>query len=107
AGRGTGRDHADGRRGRIGPERSNPVERRDGPMAIEAQQKGAGPASAEFLAGTPLVRAFNSIPAAGLRNEANRTPERIANPLAGAGAEAPEDAGPLVPRAGSGHLPTG
>src|SRR5690606_32721224 len=100
AGRGTGRDHADGRRGRIGPERSNPVERRDGPMAIEAQQKGAGPASAEFLAGTRLVRAFNCIPAARLRNEANRTPERIAIPIAGDDAEALEVAERLVHDAG-------
>jgi len=95
-----GRDHADALRGKIVLDTSNPVERRDGPMAIEAQQKGAGPASAEFLAGTRLVRAFNCIPAARLRNEANRTPERIAIPIAGDDAEALEVAERLVHDAG-------
>lgn len=95
-----GRDHADALRGKIVLDTSNPVERRDGPMALEAQQKGAGPASAEFLAGTELVRAFNCIPATRLRNDAHRTPERIAIPIAGDDGDALEVAAQLVRDAG-------
>jgi len=61
----------------------NPFERRDGPMAREALRKGVGIASAEFLRGTRLVRAYNCIPAASLANDASRQPERIAIPIAG------------------------
>ena len=95
-----GREHAEALRGKIVLDTSNPVERRDGPMALEWQQKGAGPSSAELLAGTRLVRAFNCIPAARLRNEAHRTPERIAIPIAGDDAEALEVAERLVRDAG-------
>jgi len=95
-----GEEHADALRGKIVLDTSNPVERRDGPMALEAQRKGAGPASAELLAGTRVVRAFNCIPAATLRNEANRMPERIAIPIAGDDAEALEVAERLVRDAG-------
>ena len=79
---------------------SNPVERRDGPMALDAQAKGAGVASAELLRGTRLVRAFNCIPAASLANEPNRRPERIAIPLGGDDAEAIAMAERLVSDAG-------
>lgn len=69
--------------GKIIIDTSNPVERRDGEMALDAQQKGAAIASIEFLGDVRLVRAFNCIPAAALANEGNRAPERIAIPLAG------------------------
>src|SRR5690606_33811143 len=75
-----GRDNAEALRGKIVLDTSNPVERRDGPMALEAQEKGAGIASAELLPGTRLVRAFNCIPAANLRDQPNREPERLAIP---------------------------
>lgn len=95
-----GQAHADALRGKIVLDTSNPVERRDGPMALDAQQKGAGPASAEFLAGTRLVRAFNCIPAATLRDEPNREPERIAIPIGGDDPDALEVAERLVRDAG-------
>jgi predicted dinucleotide-binding enzyme len=79
---------------------SNPVERRDGPMALEAQRKGAGVATAELLRGTRVVRAFNCIPAASLANDGNRTPERIAIPIGGDDAEAVAVAQRLVNDAG-------
>jgi 8-hydroxy-5-deazaflavin:NADPH oxidoreductase len=86
--------------GKVVLDTSNPSERRDGPMALDAQAKGSGIASAEFLPGTRLVRAFNCIPAASLANEPNRTPERIAIPLAGDDAEALAVAQRLVDDAG-------
>lgn len=67
---------------------SNPVERRDGPEAVEWQRKGAGVSTAELLHNNRVVRAFNCIPAASLANEANRTPARIAIPIGGDDAEA-------------------
>lgn len=95
-----GRDFADALRGKVVLDTGNPVEGRDGEMALDAQRKGAGVASAEFLAGTRLVRAFNCIPAATLRNDANREPERIAIPIAGDDAEAIAVAERLVRDAG-------
>lgn len=95
-----GEDNADALRGKIVLDTSNPVERRDGEMARDAQQKGAGVASAELLPGTRLVRAFNCIPAATLRNDANREPERIAIPIGGDDPEAIAVAERLVRDAG-------
>jgi hypothetical protein len=95
-----GSDYAEELRGKIVLDTSNPVENRDGPMAVEAKQKGSGIASAEFLPGTRLVRAFNCIPAASLANQADRAPERIAIPLAGDDAEALAMAQRLVDDAG-------
>jgi predicted dinucleotide-binding enzyme len=95
-----GRDYKAELAGKIILDTSNPFEGRDGPMAIEAQQKGAGIASAEFLNTTRLVRAFNCIPAASLANEANREPERIAIPLGGDDEEALAMAERLVRDAG-------
>lgn len=95
-----GTDHAAELNGKIVIDTSNPVEGRDGPMAREAQRKGAGVATAEFLRGTRVVRAFNCIPAARLANEGNRQPERIAIPIGGDDREALEIAQRLVRDAG-------
>jgi len=84
-----GRDYAPELAGKVVLDTGNPFERRDGPMAAEALKTGVGLASAEFLHGTRLVRAYNCIPAASLANDANRKPERIAIPIAG------DDAGAL------------
>jgi 8-hydroxy-5-deazaflavin:NADPH oxidoreductase len=67
--------------GKVILDTSNPVVPRDGDMAIAAQKKGAGIATAEFLHSSRVVRAFNCIPAASLANEANRKPERLAIPI--------------------------
>jgi 8-hydroxy-5-deazaflavin:NADPH oxidoreductase len=77
-----GRDYREELAGKIVLDAGNPIERRDGAMAAEALERGTGLASAKFLAGTRLLRAFNCIPAASLRNEANSEPP-IAIPLAG------------------------
>jgi predicted dinucleotide-binding enzyme len=78
-----GKDNAAQLKGKVVLDTSNPVEGRDGTMAVAAQKKGAGVATAEFLPGTRVVRAFNCIPAASLANNANRKPERIAIPIGG------------------------
>lgn len=83
-----GQDFAKELTGKIVLDTSNPVENRDGAMAVEAQRKGAGVATAEFLKGTRVVRAFNCLPAASLANQSNRQPERIAVPVGGDDADA-------------------
>ena len=69
-------------------------------MAEEARRKGTGVASAEFLPGTRLVRAFNAINYDDLRSEAHRKGERVAIPLAGDDAQALAIAERLVRDAG-------
>ena len=61
-----GKENAAALKGKVVLDTSNPVENRDGAMALAAQKKGAGVATAEFLPGTRVVRAFNCIPAASL-----------------------------------------
>jgi 8-hydroxy-5-deazaflavin:NADPH oxidoreductase len=95
-----GKDNAAELKGKIVIDTSNPVENRDGPMAVAAQKKGAGLATAEFLAGTRVVRAFNCIPAASLAKDGNRQPQRIAIPIGGDDAQALEVAQRLVRDAG-------
>ncbi len=95
-----GRDYAHLMSGKVVLDTGNPFLGRDGPMAEAAQRKGAGIASAEFLPGVRLVRAFNCIPAYSLANRANREPERIAIPLASDDAEALAVAARLVDDAG-------
>jgi predicted dinucleotide-binding enzyme len=95
-----GRDNAAELKGKVVLDTSNPVESRDGVMALAAQKKGAGVATAEFLPGTRVVRAFNCIPAASLANNSNRTPVRIAIPIGGDDAQALAVAERLVRDAG-------
>ena len=83
-----GNDYAAELAGKVILDTGNPFERRDGPMAAAALQKGVGKASAEFLKTTRLVRAYNCIPAAVLAGQATRTHDRIAIPIAGDDAEA-------------------
>jgi hypothetical protein len=95
-----GRDFAAELAGKVVLETGNPYPTRDGAMAEPALAKGTGLASSEFLPGVRLVRAFNSIPAHALANEANRSGERIGVPLAGDDAAALEIAQRLVRDAG-------
>jgi predicted dinucleotide-binding enzyme len=95
-----GADYAAELAGKIVIDTSNPVERRDGAMALDAQRKGAGVATAEFLRDTRVVRAFNCIPAASLAGQANRQPARLAIPIGGDDEEALEVAQRLVSDAG-------
>ena len=95
-----GRDYAAELRGKVVLETGNPFPSRDGDMAIPARAKGAGVASAQFLPGVRLVRAFNSIPYYDLRGEAHRDGERVAVPLASDDKAALKVAASLVEDAG-------
>jgi hypothetical protein len=86
--------------GKVVLDTGNPQERRDGPMAVPALQKGTGIATQEFLPGARVVRAFNCIPAESLANQSDRRPARLAIPLAGDDAQALETALRLVDDAG-------
>ncbi len=86
--------------GKIVLDTGNPYPERDGAMAEEARRQGTGVASAEFLPGTRLVRAFNAINSGDLKSQAHRKGDRVAIPLAGDDAEALAIAQRLVKDAG-------
>jgi predicted dinucleotide-binding enzyme len=77
-----GRDNAAELRGKVVLDTCNPIQGRDGEMAIEARAKGTGVASVELLPGTRLVRAFNCVGYTSMRSEAHRAGEKLAIPLA-------------------------
>jgi len=56
-----GQDFGHLMQGKVVIDCGNPYTQRDGPMAEEALAKGTGVASAEFLPGVRLVRAFNAV----------------------------------------------
>jgi 8-hydroxy-5-deazaflavin:NADPH oxidoreductase len=95
-----GRDLKTELAGKIVLDTGNPYPERDGPMAVEARRVGTGVASAQFLPGVRLVRAFNAINAGDLRSDAHRAGEPIAIPLAGDDGEALAVAQRLVKDAG-------
>lgn len=95
-----GRDLKNELAGKIVLDTGNPYPERDGPMAVEARRKGTGVASAEYLPGVRLVRAFNAINSGDLRSEAHRKGAPIAIPLAGDDSEALQVAQQLVKDAG-------
>lgn len=95
-----GRDLAHELAGKIVLDTGNPYPDRDGKMAEEARRKGTGVASAEFLPGVRLVRAFNAINYTSLASEAHRAGEPVAIPLAGDDKEALAVAQRLVRDAG-------
>lgn len=79
---GLGRDLGELIKGKIIIDTSNPIVARDGDMAVAAREKGAGIASAEFLPGARIVRAFNAIGAARMAEARNKS-ERAGMPFAG------------------------
>jgi len=95
-----GRDYRNELAGKVVLDTGNPYPQRDGAMAEEARRKGTGVASAEYLPGTRLVRAFNAINYGDLKSEAHRAGERVAIPLAGDDAQALAVAERLVRDAG-------
>jgi 8-hydroxy-5-deazaflavin:NADPH oxidoreductase len=78
-----GADHGALMRGKIVIDCGNPREDRDGPMANDAIERGTGVASAGYLPGVRLVRAFNAISYVMLERDAHRPGERIGVPIAG------------------------
>jgi predicted dinucleotide-binding enzyme len=95
-----GWDYARELAGKVVLDTGNPSPKRDGAMAVEALAKGTGVASAEFLPGVRLVRAFNALNYKALISEAHRTGERVAIPLAGDDRDALAVASRLVEDAG-------
>lgn len=95
-----GRDYASELAGKVVLDAGNPRPGRDGPMAEEAVEMGAGLASQQFLPGVRLVRAFNAISAHNLRSQAHRSGEKLAIPLAADDEAALEVAARLVSDAG-------
>jgi len=95
-----GRDLEKELKGKVVLDTGNPYPERDGDMAVEARRKGTGVASAEFLPGVRLVRAFNAINFRALKSEAHRAGKPVAIPLAGDDAEALRVAARLVKDAG-------
>jgi predicted dinucleotide-binding enzyme len=102
-----GRDYAAELKGKVVLDAGNPYPSRDGEMAVRDRQRGTGVASAEYLPGTKLVRAFNAINAGPLARDAFRKPERIGIPLASDDAKAMAVATQLVSDAGFDPVPVG
>lgn len=96
-----GREHAASIKGKVVLDASNPVPDTDGAVAVAAVAKGgAGLASAEYLAGARVVRAFNCVNWAVMKSEAHRAGEKIGIPIAGDDAAAMKVATRLVQEAG-------
>ncbi|HWE23520.1 MAG TPA: NAD(P)-binding domain-containing protein [Myxococcales bacterium] len=95
-----GKDLQNELKGKVVLDTGNPYPERDGEMAVEARRKGTGVASAEFLPGVRLVRAFNAIGYRNLRSEAHRSGELVGIPIAADDQQALEVAARLVRDAG-------
>jgi len=95
-----GKDLRNELKGKVVLDTGNPYPERDGDMAVEARRKGTGVASAEFLPGVRLVRAFNAINYRDLRSEAHRKGELVGIPIAADDPKALDIAARLVRDAG-------
>lgn len=78
-----GKDYGPLMKGKVVIELGNPRADRDGPMANDAIKKGTGIASAEYLPGVRLVRAFNALSFIQVEREAHRAGEKLGIPIAG------------------------
>lgn len=95
-----GRDNAEALRGKVVLDACNAVAARDGPIADEAERDGIGVVSQKYLAGTRLVRAFNTLSYAIFAREAGRPDPKLAIPIAGDDPAAVQVAAGLVRDAG-------
>jgi len=102
-----GRDYAAELAGKVVLDTGNPYPGRDGDMAVRDRKRGTGVASAEYLPGTRLVRAFNAINSGPLANQAFHKPEKLGIPLAADDPEAMKIAEQLVRDAGFDPVPVG
>jgi hypothetical protein len=69
-------------KGKVVINASNPFPQRDGEIASQARDQGAGLFDAQLLPGAFVVRAFNAIPAARMAS-AHEDPGKIGMPIAG------------------------
>jgi predicted dinucleotide-binding enzyme len=88
----------DSLKGKVVINASNPFPQRDGEIATQAREQGAGVFDAQLLPGALVVRAFNAIPAARMAS-AHEDPGKIGMPIAG-DTRAIESASRLVRQAG-------
>jgi predicted dinucleotide-binding enzyme len=95
-----GQDYRDALKGKIVLDAGNAVTTRDGAIANEAERDGIGVTSQKYLAGTRLVRAFNTMSYMIFAKEANRAAPRLAIPIAGDDPDAVQVAAGLVRDAG-------
>jgi len=95
-----GQDYAAALKGKIVLDAGNAAAARDGPIADEVERDGIGVVSQKYLAGTHLVRAFNTMSYMIFAREANRPDPKLAIPIAGDDAEAVQVAAALVRDAG-------
>lgn len=78
-----GKDYAALMKGKVVIDCGNPREDRDGPMALDAAQRGTGVASAGYIPGVRLVRAFNALSSTQVEKDAHRAGEKLGIPVAG------------------------
>jgi hypothetical protein len=72
----------DSLKGKVVINASNPFPQRDGEIANQAREQGAGLFDAHLLSGALVVRVFNAIPAAHMAS-AHENPGKIGMPIAG------------------------
>jgi hypothetical protein len=96
-----GADYKDALKGKIMLDATNAVPTRDGEaITKEADTNGIGVTSQKYLAGTRLVRAFNSMGANAFESQSNRPDPKMGIPIAGDDARAVQVAEALVRDAG-------
>ena len=96
-----GRDYREALKGKVMLDACNAVPTRDGDaITKEADTNGIGITSQKYLAGTRLVRAFNTMGAAVFARQSNRAGAKLAIPIAGDDREAIQVAEELVRDAG-------
>ena len=78
-----GKDYGPLMKGKIVIDLGNPREDRDGPMATDAKARGTGVATAGYIPGVRLVRAFNALSFVQVERDAHRAGEKLGIPVAG------------------------
>lgn len=97
---GIGRDLGPALAGKVVLDAGNAVASRDGDTMAVVREKGIGLATASYLPGARVVRAFNSMGVGVFRAQAHRPGEPLAIPIAGDDADALKVASDLVRDAG-------
>jgi 8-hydroxy-5-deazaflavin:NADPH oxidoreductase len=95
-----GKDYGAALKNKIVLDACNAVAARDGAIAEEVERDGIGVTSQKYLAGTRLVRSFNTMSYMIFASSANRPGPQLAIPIAGDDADAVKVAAGLVRDAG-------
>jgi predicted dinucleotide-binding enzyme len=95
-----GKDYSAALKNKIVLDACNAVAARDGAITEEVERDGIGVTSQKYLAGTRLVRSFNTMSYMIFAREANRPDPKLAIPIAGDDADAVKVAAGLVRDAG-------